>query len=178
MRKIMIIGSGGAGKSTFARQLGARLDIDVYHLDALFLKPGWVGSPRTEQKDVQHELVRKQSWIIDGNYGGTMDIRLQEADTIIFLDMPRLLCLFRVLKRRWMYHNKSRPDMGEGCKEKVGWAFIKWVQYRETRRPKILSSLMASSQEQQVIVIQSPRGARHLLATIEANGNTPRLAEG
>jgi adenylate kinase family enzyme len=87
MKKIILIGSGGSGKSTLARKLGDKLEIDVYHLDALFWKPNWEGAPKDEQRKVQNDLVKKEEWIIDGNYGGTMDIRLNAADTVIFLDI-------------------------------------------------------------------------------------------
>ncbi|MET3576327.1 adenylate kinase family enzyme [Bhargavaea ullalensis] len=100
MDRIMLIGSGGAGKSTLARKLGERLGIDVHHLDALLWKPGWELTTRDEQRKIQSGLFDGKRWIVDGNYGATMDERLQAADTVIFLDMPRRLCLYRILKRR------------------------------------------------------------------------------
>ena len=77
--------------------------------------------------DIQQKLVRKDEWIIDGNYGGTMDIRLREADIVIFLDYSRYLCLYRALKRMIQYRNKSRPDMVEGNNERLDYAFLKWI---------------------------------------------------
>src|SRR5699024_1821495 len=105
MKKIILIGSGGAGKSTLARQLGAALQIEVIHLDALFWKPNWTPVQREKQVEIQKELVNKEEWIIDGNYGGTIDIRLQAADTIIFLDIPRTICVYRAFKRMIQYRN-------------------------------------------------------------------------
>ncbi len=70
MQKILLIGSGGSGKSTLARELGMRLGIDVYHLDALLWKPNWTPATRQEQISIQSELMERDSWIIDGNYGG------------------------------------------------------------------------------------------------------------
>ncbi|HEY5588821.1 MAG TPA: AAA family ATPase, partial [Candidatus Paceibacterota bacterium] len=127
MNKIAVIGCGGAGKSTFSRKLQEILDISVYHLDKLNWKPGWVPTPKDEWDDLMKSLVAKQKWIIDGNYGRTLDIRLENADTIIFLNMPTYLCIYRVIKRRLMYHGKSRPDMNKGCLEQLNWEFIKWV---------------------------------------------------
>ncbi|RCW39737.1 adenylate kinase family enzyme [Paenibacillus prosopidis] len=124
MKKIILIGSGGSGKSTLARQLGEKLKIKVYHLDALFWKPNWTGVPKDEQRKVQNDLVKEDEWIIDGNYGGTMDIRLNAADTIIFLDFPRIICVFRAFKRMVQYRNKIRPDMGEGCEERFPLSFL------------------------------------------------------
>jgi len=111
MKKIVLIGSGGSGKSTLARKLGEKLKINVYHLDALFWKPNWISVPKDEQIKVQNDLVKTEGWIIDGNYGGTMDIRLNAADTIIFLDTPRTICVYRAFKRLLKYRNKTRPDI-------------------------------------------------------------------
>ncbi len=125
MKKIAIIGSGRAGKSTFARQLSTKLNIEVYHLDAILWKPDWEGTPKEEQKRIQHELIANESWIIDGNYGSTLDIRLNAADTIIFLDIHRLICLYRAIKRMIVYRNRTRPDMAESCDERFNREFLK-----------------------------------------------------
>ena len=127
MKKVILIGSGASGKSTMARQLGEKLKIEVYHLDALFWQPNWVGVPKDEQRKVQNELVKKEEWIIDGNYGGTMEIRLNAADTIIFLDIHRVICVYRAFKRIVQYRNITRPDMGEGCEERFDLQFFKWI---------------------------------------------------
>jgi adenylate kinase family enzyme len=166
MDKIILIGSGGSGKSTLARQLGERLHIGVYHLDQLFWKPGWVGVPKEEQKAVQQELVKKEKWIIDGNYGGTMDIRLQAADTIIFLDMPRMLCMYNILKRQWKYRNTTRPDMGAG-KERLDLDFVKWVwRYPKKKRPGIISKLDELSEVKKVLIFTSQKDIKEFLKKI------------
>ncbi|WP_251127837.1 MULTISPECIES: AAA family ATPase [unclassified Exiguobacterium] len=125
MKRIMIIGSGGAGKFTLARQLGERLQLDVYHLDALMWKPGWVMATREERISIQQQLVKKGEWIIDGNFGNTLDLRLQAADTVILIDLPRIVCIYRVLKRVIRYRGTTRPDMGAFCEEKLDFAFLK-----------------------------------------------------
>ena len=93
MRKVLVIGSGGAGKSTLARHLGELLHIDVIHLDALSWHPGWTETPRAEWRKIIEGLLRRDAWIIDGNYSNTLDIRLEECDTVIFLDIARRICL-------------------------------------------------------------------------------------
>lgn len=168
MKKIVLVGSGGSGKSTLARQLGDKLKLDVYHLDALFWKPNWVGVPREEQKKVQHELVKQEEWIIDGNYGNTMDIRLDAADTIIFLDIHRTICVYRVFKRMMKYRNRTRPDMGEGCEERLDLNFLKWVwDYPKEKRPEILKKLDELSNDKQVIILRSPKEVQRFLANVK-----------
>ncbi|MCR8632164.1 DNA topology modulation protein [Paenibacillus radicis (ex Xue et al. 2023)] len=169
MKKIMLIGSGGSGKSSLARQLGNILGIKVYHLDAIFWKPGWVGTPKEEQRKVQEELISRENWIIDGNYGGTIDIRLQSADTIIFIDLSKWLCLYRVLKRRIQYHKKNRIDMAEGCEERLDLQFLKWVwEYPEKQKPKILEKLHRLSQEKEIIILGSPKAARQFIEKMKS----------
>lgn len=168
IKKVVLIGSGGSGKSTLARQLGEKLKINVYHLDALFWKPNWVGVPKDEQKKVQNDLVRKEEWIIDGNYGGTMEIRLNAADTIIFLDIPRTICVYRAFKRMLQYRNKTRPDMGEGCEERFDLDFFKWIwDYPKTKRPEILKRLQQLSNDKQVIIFKSPKEVQQFLEKVQ-----------
>lgn len=167
MKKIALIGSGGSGKSTLARQLGEKLNINVYHLDALFWKPSWVGVPKEEQKSIQMDLVKKEEWIIDGHYGGTLDIRLNAADTIIFLDFHRTICVYRVFKRVVKYRNQTRPDMGEGCEEKLDIQFLKWLwDFPKKKRPAILKKLEQLPETKQLIVLKSPKEVRKFLDKI------------
>lgn len=164
MKKIVLIGSGGSGKSTLAKQLGERLKIDVYHLDALFWKPNWVGVPKNEQR-----LVQREEWIIDGNYGGTMEIRLHAADTIIFLDIPRVVCIYRAFKRILKYRNKTRPDMAEGCDERFNVDFFKWIwNYPKLKKPVILESLdqLSKSENKQVIILKSSTEAKKFIERV------------
>ncbi len=78
---------------------------------------GRCSSRRTKKSS--KNLIKEEEWIIDGNYGGTMDLRLNAADTIIFLDIHRTICVYRAFKRIVQYRNKTRPDMGAGCEERL-----------------------------------------------------------
>ncbi|MBO8157279.1 MAG: DNA topology modulation protein [Bacillaceae bacterium] len=158
MKKIIIIGSGGAGKSTLAKQLGQILNIEVIHLDAVFWKPGWEPTKKEEFIQKLKRFMEKDQWIIDGNFGSTLDIRLKHADTVIFLDYSRYLCVYRIVKRRWMYHGKTRPYMGEGCNEKLDWDFVKWVwDYPKKKRPEVLRKLQEAEKEKNIIHLRSPK---------------------
>ncbi|MEO1448559.1 MAG: hypothetical protein AAFV07_03475, partial [Bacteroidota bacterium] len=101
MQRIMLIGCGGAGKSTLSRKLHALTGLPLIHLDRHYFGPGWNAmSPEPWTWKVR-ELVAGERWIIDGNYGGTMDIRLEAADTIIFMNRSSWICVTRILKRWW-----------------------------------------------------------------------------
>ncbi|WP_028553045.1 DNA topology modulation protein [Paenibacillus sp. UNC451MF] len=173
MNKVVVIGSGGAGKSTFSRQMGERTGLPVYHLDALNWRPGWEPTPKDEWDALMKQLVGKETWIIDGNYGRTMEIRLQAADTIIFLDMPRHLCVYRLFKRRIMFHGKTRPDLGEGCPEHLDLKFVKWVWcYKRDSRPALLQKLSTLTGQKTIFILRSPREVRQFLEQLPAAKST------
>lgn len=166
MKKILVIGSGGAGKSTFARRLSEILNLEVIHLDSLYWQRGWVEMPKPEWKQLVQELVNRDSWIMDGNYSGTLELRLQACDTVIFLDLPPHVCLWRIFKRLVRYHNQRRPDMAEGCPEQLSFAFIGWVwNYRRRSRPKVVRLLEAYSQDREIIWLRSNTEVENFFAT-------------
>ncbi len=167
MKRILIIGSGGAGKSTLARRLGEKTGIEVIHLDKLYWNPGWVKTEKEEwARKVENEL-KKDSWIIDGNFGGTLEMRIQACDTIIFLDLPRYLCLYRVLKRWVTHRGRSRPDMAPGCNEKMDLEFFMWVYDYPTRsKPEKEMVLNRYAREKSVITLRSSREIEEFLMSV------------
>jgi len=126
-QRIMVMGPSGSGKSTMARALGEQLGLPVVHLDALYWKPGWVQSLCEETDAKAMAAADMPAWVIDGNYKRTCDHRLERADTVIYLDFNRYVCLYRAV-RRWMKHRgQVRSDLGEGCPDKMDWPFVKWI---------------------------------------------------
>jgi adenylate kinase family enzyme len=169
MQRIIIIGSGGAGKSTLAKILGQRLSIPVIHLDALYWQPNWQPTSETEWINIQQKLRQNACWIMDGNYGGTLDLRIEAADTIIFLDFKRSLCLWRVIKRYFRYRGRTRPDMGSSCPEKLDWEFLQWIwTFPKRRRHNLLSKLETYQNLKRVIILQNPKQVSDFLAQLAA----------
>ena len=169
MKRVLVIGPGGSGKSTFARRLGQILDIEVKHLDRFYWRAGWTKPSNEDWLQTVNELTSGDSWILDGNFGGTLALRVERCDTIIFLDMPRLLCLWRITKRRLLYRNRSRPDMAEGCAEKLDWEFISWVwNYSSRSRPRVVNLLEEHKASKQIIWLRSSAEAEQFLESCKS----------
>lgn len=167
MNRILIIGCGGAGKSTLARQLGDQLNLPVVHLDKLFWKPGWVESSKEEIDEKIRLEMEKPQWIMDGNYNRTLPERVKRCDTIIYLDFSRFACLRGVLKRVITTYGTVRPDMGEGCPERFDLEFLKWIwNYNKDKRERNYR-LLNEATHAQTIVLKNHRMVRRFLKSVE-----------
>jgi adenylate kinase family enzyme len=165
-----VIGSGGAGKSTFARRLGERLGLPVIHLDRVYWHAGWVEPPKDEWRRTVEELCAGDAWVMDGNYSGTLELRLNACDAVIFLDLPRALCTWRVFRRALGYKGLNRPDMAEGCREQLNkdfLTFLLWVwNYPRRSRPKILKRLEEVASGKQIYRLCSSAEAEEFLVEV------------
>lgn len=140
MRRVLVVGSGGSGKSTFADALGRSTGLPVVHLDRHFWQPGWVPTPRDEWAAMQRAMVAEDEWILDGNYSGTIDVRLARADTVILLDLGRWRCLWRMLTRT--LRQLGKEVTAPGCPDRFEWEFTRWVwSYPRRSRPRILAAI-------------------------------------
>ena len=167
MKKILILGCCGAGKSTLARQLNAKTGIEIIHLDQYYWKANWQETEPTEWKKRVQKLADRPVWIMDGNYGSTLDMRIEKADTIIYLDSPTYLNLWRIIKRTWQYHGTERPDMPAGCKERFDFEFFHYVAvFNLVRRPSLLRKLAAIDQSKRVVILKGNMELTHFLRDI------------
>jgi adenylate kinase family enzyme len=168
------MGPSGAGKSTLARQLGGRLEIEVVHMDRLHWRPGWIEGPNEELRAAVAEVVEREAWVIDGNYGGsgTLEARMDACDTIVYLDFPRRVCLWRVFRRIVRYYGQTRPDLADDCPEKLDPEFIKWVWDTPKRRPAALERLATYVGRREIYILHNGREVRSFLAGVPA-ANAP-----
>ena len=142
MKRILIMGCAGCGKSTLAKELGTILNLPVYHLDVYYWQPGWVETEKEEFIAKQEEILKTDEWIIDGNYRSTLDLRLAKADYIIFLDYRRSVALKGVIKRYFKYRNKTRDSITIGCEEKIDCEFLKWVwNFKKDAKPILMQKI-------------------------------------
>jgi adenylate kinase family enzyme len=158
MQRILVIGSGGAGKTTLALRLGERLRLPVIHLDAHYWRAEWQAMPKPEWEAQVAALIDGDAWVMDGNYSGTLDLRLAAADTVVFIDLPRMVCLWRVVKRRLRFHGRARPEMNPRCEERLSWEFIDWIlRYPGRARGRVLERLRGIAADKRVFVLRSSR---------------------
>ena len=148
--KIAIIGYSGSGKSTLARQLAEGYNIPVLHFDKVQFRPNWEIRPQASKEIMAKTFLDlHKDWVIDGNYSKlSFERRMEEADVIIMLLFNRFSCLYRVWRRYLKYKNAGRPDMADGCTEKLDAEFVKWV-LREGRKK-------SSRQRYQRVMAQYP----------------------
>lgn len=165
MERVLVIGSPGAGKSTFAPALAHHLGLPLIHLDREHWLPGWVERDKAEWIERVGTLAARPRWVIDGNYGGTLAIRLARADTVIWLDYPAWLCLARVIRRVLQSHGRVRPDMGDGCPERFDPAFLLYVaRFPRNGRRRILAKLPGF--EGRLVHLRRPADAADFLASL------------
>ena len=160
LQKILVIGCCGAGKSTFSKKLQLILNLEIIHLDQYYHKPNWEEPQQEEWKKIVNKLVQKSSWIMDGNYSETMDVRIKSADTIIYLDYPILKCFWRVMIRIFKYHGLVRSDMANGCKEQFDLEFLHFVlTFNSKNRKEILKRLDSAKENKKVYIFKSDKEA-------------------
>jgi adenylate kinase family enzyme len=150
MRRVVVLGRGGAGKSVLARRLSELTGLPVVELDALFWQPGLVAEDPERWAARQRELVQRDTWIIDGDlgpYDSALEDRLRAADTVIVLDFAFVRCAWRTVRR-----GRERGD------------YWRWVwAYRRRSLPALMGAVTSAAPGAEVHVLRGPRGVRRFV---------------
>lgn len=168
MKRILILGSSGAGKTTLAKRLHDCLSLPIIHLDQHFWKPGWERPINFEWEKTVDDLAKKDEWIMDGNYRKSLEKRLPFADTVILLDFSRWTCLWRILKRRI---KNNRQDYLEGCKERINLEFLIWILWKfpHSSKGQILKRLKEVENEKRVYILTSNTDVENFMNSMGNN---------
>ncbi len=136
--KIAVIGYSGSGKSTLAKRLADRIGCEPLYLDTVNFSPNWVERDRESGREIVRKAMAQDDWVIDGNYRSFLfEDRVNDADEIVFMNYPRLVCLHRAIKRYRQFRGKTRDSIANGCIEKLDWEFVKWILYKGRTKERV-----------------------------------------
>lgn len=164
MQRVLVIGISGAGKTTLSQALAKRTGLPLIHLDREFWQPGWIETPRAAWREKVQALAARERWVMDGNFDSSLDLRLPRADTVIWFDFPAVRCLFRALRRVARSYGRVRPEMADGCPERIDVDFLRYIaRFNQVQRPRIAARLAQHGGHLAPIIITRDAEARACL---------------
>ena len=168
MKRVLVIGPGGAGKSVLSRDLASVTGLPLVHLDREYWRPGWE-VPDAEAWAVRvAELTSGEQWIVDGNHVDTLDQRLSRADTVIFLNLSRSTSLRGIATRLMTRSGRKRADLAPGCRNRLDRAYLNWVwQFHRETRPRVEDALARHADHIKVTSLRTRRQANAWLDTVK-----------
>jgi len=168
--RVMVIGCSGGGKSTLSLRLAARFNLTYLSIDRDILwLPGWVERDKAIQRALIVEKIAGGRWVLDGTNPSTFDVRLPRTDIVIWVRMPRLVCLWGVTTRWLKWIGRTRPDMAPGCPEKLDWEFLNYIwMFEKLFSPRVVAALEQHGPDIPVFQLKSRRQMRALLDLLGA----------
>lgn len=158
-RKIAIIGCAGSGKTTLAFRLAQLTELPLYHLDQYYWKPGWQREEWEQFQKIHDELCQRPEWIIEGPYTKLLQNRLEHADVIVYLDIPRTQCLLRVIRRAWTHRGESIPGSPKDCPQRIMsrgfFDFLLWIWNFKSRNHDFIMHLLHEHPSQPTVYVVS-----------------------
>lgn len=167
--RVLVIGCSGGGKSTLSRKLSGRLDLPYVSMDREFYwLPGWIKRPKGEERAMIAARVAENRWIMDGSGASTFDLRLPRTDLVIWVRVPRRICLWGLACRVASSFGRVRPDMAPGCPEQLpDREFLSYIWNFERRvSPVIVKAIDRYSPEMPVLTLRSRRDMRALVESL------------
>ena len=171
MRRIIVVGCQGSGKTSLALKLGRKLGLPVVHLDVLYWRSGWKASDKASFRARVADAIASENWVVDGSFSGlAFDLTLARADTLVIIDRPRWLCQWRIAWRSAFDRDGIRPDLPEGCPEQFDWNLMReaW-RYNADRRPVIEAEHLKYGAEVPVVRLGSDQEIEGFLDGVESD---------
>jgi adenylate kinase family enzyme len=158
MQRVLVIGPPGSGKSTFSARLAAKLGVPVHYLDRHHWLPGWKYRDTASAREIVGALADTPEWVMDGNFAETFDLRMPRADTLVWLDYPRVTCIRRILARTITDYRKAKPDLPEGCPEGFDFGVLRFAwRFPVDGRPRIFADIERFGSHLRVSRLRSDR---------------------
>lgn len=172
--KIMVIGSPGAGKTTLIQRIVAQTGWPLLSLDHEWHQSDYSDAAKIKFRQTQQQfMAAHEHWVIDGNYRGTMNLRLAQADVVLWLQVPRVVAIWRIIKRSWRFKHdrQTRPEMPKAFSEHFDAdyrEFLKYVwHFNRDNVSQIQTRLANLRLDQQLIIVRSAKDKRRILAQIK-----------
>lgn len=177
MKRVMIVGQPGAGKSWLAREIGARTGLPVHHMDMIHWQPGWIERAKPEKIAMAQAVEATDRWVFEGGLSSTYDTRLARADTLIVLIVPLHLRSWRIFTRTLRDWGQSRPDLPENCPERFSLEFWSYIwRTRHSGSHRILTLASKAGPEKQVHILRNRRDVARYLKALDAATQTGQNA--
>ncbi|MES2122452.1 MAG: DNA topology modulation protein [Chlamydiota bacterium] len=164
-RRFVLFGLPGSGKSTFAVKLSNKLNIPVHHLDRHMFEAGGKKRDKQEFLALQKAMLVEDSWIIEGCAMSTLEIRFAKADIVIYFHLPRLLCMWRVLKRVF-FHDKTLCDTADGCTKVISWEILKYIWNFEKEKRESIEALRKKYPHAEFRIFQTSHDANQYILSM------------
>ncbi|WP_039844823.1 AAA family ATPase [Rhizobium gallicum] len=163
--RVLVIGCSGGGKTTLARTIATRFSLPFISMDReFFWLPGWVARARPQQRALIAERIKRDRWIMDGTNTSSFDLRLPRADIVLWVRMPRLICVWGAVSRWLKWIGRTRPEMTPGCPEKVDLEFLRYIwNFEKKHSPMVLAAMAAHGPDVPVLQLKSRHQMRELL---------------
>ena len=166
MERVLIIGSNGAGKSTFSFRLAEKTGLPLIHIDQLYWRGAWDVTPEAEfDRRVQAE-TQNPRWIIEGNNLRSLPRRLVRADTVFWFEFPPPLCVLNIFRREWAYRGRVRPDMPDQCVSRCDMKFLRMVWDFNRRNHRKIAAMLPNAENIRVIRFTNYRQVEGYLRTL------------
>lgn len=157
MKRVIIIGGNGSGKTTFAYKLAEKIQLPLVHTDSIYWQDNWKSVSKEKFDEILQTELNKDDWIIDGNNIRSIPERIKACDTVFYFDFPSLVCLWGVFSRCVKNYGKSRSDIGGYCPERVDFRFYKQALLFNRRNRKKLYSMIEEAKHVECIIFKSRR---------------------
>ncbi|NTG60325.1 AAA family ATPase [Agrobacterium rhizogenes] len=167
--RILVMGCSGGGKTTLSRKICALTNLPYVSMDReFFWLPGWVKRDKAEERALIAAKVAEECWLIDGTAPSSFDLRLPRTELVLWVRMPRWLCMWGALSRAVRWLGRSRPDMAPGCRERIDREFLRYIWDWERKfAPKVLAGLAQHGPDIPVFQLKSRGEMRQLLDLLD-----------